>query len=343
MAKKKENPWVALYKKERAKYLRNVNRLRKRGYDVSKLEIPAIPQRISEASVNKIIRLNEQRYDKATRIHTYFTTDKKTGKKELQIEKVSGKKARKLERKESSRKGQSTKLHNNLVKHYKKLYHEAVINEDEDSQITYRNRLYSLEHGGRDYYKDHGYTSDEYGDVIDYSEPKTEIEKIQEDVLAGKYDDLPEIDISSGGYVIDMSTGEIIEKTKIPDNKKKDSRYVVMSASESDEAVFDKAMHNFEVMMNYQSGHGGKKHDARARNNAEEIRDFIKQQYEKDPKRTADVLRSMEAHGSYRNAEYLYYDDGSTSFAETFFNVYFDKRTGYYESYDDTYDDDEYM
>lgn len=102
------------YKRVRKNLLKNIRRMTARGYDVSGIKVPKIPQRIEPGSVRALERLNEQRYAKSK----YTLTEIKVVKgKETIVEKaVSGTKGREAERKISAIKGVATRKRNKADK-----------------------------------------------------------------------------------------------------------------------------------------------------------------------------------------------------------------------------------
>lgn len=63
----KQSELAKAYRSARANYLRNVRSMQNRGYVFDKDPIPKIPKRITEGSIRNIQRLNQRRYNKATR------------------------------------------------------------------------------------------------------------------------------------------------------------------------------------------------------------------------------------------------------------------------------------
>lgn len=63
----KQSELAKAYRSARANYLRNIRSMQNRGYVFDKDPIPKIPKRITEGSIRNIQRLNQRRYNKATR------------------------------------------------------------------------------------------------------------------------------------------------------------------------------------------------------------------------------------------------------------------------------------
>ena len=61
----KQSELNALYRSVRSNYLRNIRSMENRGYNFDKNPRPAIPKRITEGSIRKLQRLNENRYNNA--------------------------------------------------------------------------------------------------------------------------------------------------------------------------------------------------------------------------------------------------------------------------------------
>lgn len=329
MAKNK-SPYLDEYRKARKNLLQNLRRMKQRGYDISSIKVPDIPKRITEKAIKKLEDINKQRYDKAK--FSYLKYSKK--KKEYTWETVKGKRGQKVEKAQAQKKAKQTREHNKIEKELNKYAQEKGY-----SSYKQYEQSYEYQHKQRQIER---YKEDVADDIMHGgSDEPIDIQKIV--IEEGYVEESPDISVTDGTYVLDQDTGEYIQTENVPDYKQRPDRYVLMSASESDKSVFDKAMHNFDMYSVYTGSKSGKKHDAQTRTNAENIRDFIKEQFEKDPKGTAEVLRSMEAHGAYHSKEYLYYDNGDIAFETTFFNAYFGMGGNNYETSDDTYDDDESM
>ena len=96
------------YYNARRNYIRNIKSLEDRGYDVSALNIPDKPQKITEGSIRRIKDLNEKRYKKST----FQIIDNDTG----EIKNISGSEARTIERRIAAQVGRS--LDKFIDKHY---------------------------------------------------------------------------------------------------------------------------------------------------------------------------------------------------------------------------------
>lgn len=119
------------YYNARRNYIRNIKSLEARGYDVSALNIPNVPQRIEEGSIRRIKDLNEKRYKKAT----FEIIDTETG----DFKTISGTEARKIERKVAAQVGRS--LDRYIDKHYNEdIYYEPttgeILNEKQAQSYT---------------------------------------------------------------------------------------------------------------------------------------------------------------------------------------------------------------
>jgi len=119
------------YYNARRNYIRNIKSLEDRGYDVSALNIPNVPQRIEEGSIRRIKDLNEKRYKKAT----FEIIDTETG----DFKTISGTEARKIERKVAAQVGRS--LDRYIDKHYNEdIYYEPttgeILNEKQAQSYT---------------------------------------------------------------------------------------------------------------------------------------------------------------------------------------------------------------
>lgn len=122
------------YYNARRNYIRNIKSLEDRGYDVSALNIPDKPQKITEGSIRKIKELNEKRYKKSS----FEIIDTETG----DFKTISGTEARKIERKVAAQVGRS--LDNYIDKHYNEdVYYDPSTGEilDEKQAQAYTGNI----------------------------------------------------------------------------------------------------------------------------------------------------------------------------------------------------------
>lgn len=325
---KSNSKYLSEYRKARKNLLQNIRRLEERGYDVSNIKVPEIPKadEIRKKHINELMRINKNRYSNVT--HEVEQIKRlKTGEIVAEVKKVKGTKYKKIEKKKSDEQGKITRKLKKEIKELQEEFDRAERLGDTDevnkiiTKISITERKIKENRGELEY-------------------RLSEVERIKEEVDAGLYDDREEISITENTYYQDTDTGEYLNKDELTDKQKKSSRYILMSPTESDKAVVDKAIHDLDILALYDKKGGGRKHNQNTRDNAEGIRDFIKEQYAKDPQRTASILRDMEKAGVFKNAEYLYYDTGEVKFKSVFYNQYFGITSfNDYTTEDDLYDD----
>lgn len=103
-SKKQQALYKAEYRKARRNLLQNVRRLEKRGYDVSAINIPSIPEgNIKKSHIKELNKLNNARYDLATK-QELVSKRLPSGEKVEVLETVSGKRGRFYERKRAGAK-----------------------------------------------------------------------------------------------------------------------------------------------------------------------------------------------------------------------------------------------
>lgn len=173
------------------------------------------------------------------------------------------------------------------------------------------------------------------------------IREIRKAVLSGKFDEIVEKDsFNPEDYVMNPETGELTPKREpiywdlpdypdIPDADSDDYEpypFVPISHITDDQTVFDNAMHELDIMIDYEGSKGGKKHDAGTRSNAQKIKDFLEDEFEKNPTKIADILRRMEETGAFHSVEYIYRQGGYGKFLYDFAIMF--------KGYDWDYDED---
>ena len=324
MAKSKSS-YIDEYRKARKNLLQNIRRLEKRGYDVSKIKIPDIPKRITQKSIKKLKEINEQRYNKATKTRIKFNP--KTGKEEKITEK--GLRAKYHEKVESTRK--------------------AIEKRKENKN---RRIIEDIHRRNEDYVKQ-GYRVD-WSTYKDY-----ETREIQREVLEGNikeeknlpelYDideqtgeiipkKVTEIDIESGEYYYDASTGEIFSGDDVPESDRNRPYIIALSQQETREKIYTNALNELDIMIQYEGTSNDSDSKIRATHaNAQAIKDFVMSEYEKDPYRVAQVLKNMMDNNNFHSVDYMYRTGGYSKFLsyyETSFGMY-DETTEYTEEYDD--------
>lgn len=177
----------ALYKDVREKFTSHINSAKKLGYIFPENYVPPIPKRIKEGSINRLLKLDAQRYDKAVY---------KTASGQI----ISGKAGQALRRREGAKKQSETK--------------RAKYNERrEKSPIS----------PTTSYYNEPSYTYDDYVEDGDYDyswhEPEPEPEPnivLDEDnqyvdtESGNVYGSVDTIKEMPSGQLVDITTGEII-------------------------------------------------------------------------------------------------------------------------------------
>lgn len=121
MAKsKKPSKTVLEYRRVRKNLLQNVRRLEERGYDVSKIDVPDIPEKITRRDINALKKINTNRYKKST-YEVEVVKNKGRKNERIEVTKVSGEKYRKQERKQASEKAAATRRENKKLKEKPKI------------------------------------------------------------------------------------------------------------------------------------------------------------------------------------------------------------------------------
>ena len=94
----KQSELITAYNKERARIKRQINRLRKRGYEIDDDILPDKPKRVTQASINRLAKITLNKlYEKSIKL------DEETG------EIIEGKEAKKIEASEQAKKAAKTR------------------------------------------------------------------------------------------------------------------------------------------------------------------------------------------------------------------------------------------
>lgn len=304
MAKKKmtrkeqiaSNPVIKQYFNERRKLIRNVKSLEQRGYNVSKIAVPEIPKTISEASVRKIIGINESRYKKATHEINEIVRDKK-GNEKLVTKTVAGTKFRKQEQSIAGQKASATKKEN--------------ISRDKRERVSRRIKGSEIEERNPDL----SYTYNMYKE-----EPTTDAE-IAKESLDGEVEAMYEYlnatpsEYYSGEYAMNPETGETKPASEITEEDRRTGIWVTMLSDKTSREIVDKAFKDLDVMIQYQgTPRDSKSKIENTRLNAESIKRFITNMLDKEPEKVVTVLRAMMDKNGFHTVDFMYAKGGYDKF-----------------------------
>lgn len=127
------------YMKQRRRIQSWIRRAKKSGYNVQ-YELPSIPKKITQASVNRLAKVSSEKlYSKST--YQIASVNDKTG--EIQVKTISGKEAKKYRQKQGAKKSARTRK---FIKQYgytpKEYYGEdTYYMSDSDIQSSYKSML----------------------------------------------------------------------------------------------------------------------------------------------------------------------------------------------------------
>lgn len=330
-----------LYNNARRNLIRNLESMRKRGYDVSKIIVPERPDVVLKKDIDLLLRKNQNRYSNATKIISVKRKDKTTGKKITEVIEVSGKHGRMSERAEAGRKGAVTRKLN------KKYYGEEeskrrsewkkdlnrIENERRQSQQAInrlREEIDRIEEQQRVEYID----TSEMESLSDYAEYEGEDSFIDyTDPYNNEY-----MDTHPDEFIVNAQTGEIQHISEV-DFEDYNSPYMfTMGQINYRNTMFNDAMAELDVMIQYD----GTPDDSRSKisnthRNAQDIKNFITDLYNKDPERAVSIMVHMMEDGRFHSVTYMYGKDGYERFLS-----YYDESFGVFgtisgmEDYDDS-------
>ena len=287
MAKsKKPSKTVLEYRRVRKNLLQNIRRLEERGYDVSKIDVPDIPNKITRRDINALKKLDKDRYKKAT-YEVEVIKNKGRKNERIEVTKVKGTKYVKQENKIRAEKAAATRRENKKLKEEKKkikIYDTGGITQlplpDEIGDETGFRDGVILETGGGEIKTKGGYGS--------------ELDSIE---LATWFN--PE-------------TGEIREGRK----PRYGTWYNEIEAREwYDQNMYQNVIKKVENMQIYE---GKTKRSMQIKSNADLIRNKIEEEYKKNPKNVTRVLSEMESTGALDDVEIWYFAHGFNKFAYNF-------------------------
>lgn len=285
MAKsKKPSKTVLEYRRVRKNLLQNIRRLEDRGYDVSKINVPDIPEKITRRDINALKKLDKNRYKQAT-YEVEVVKNKGRKNERIEVTKVSGEKYRKQERKISAEKAAATRR----------------VQREEKKKEDYKNLQFDKLSTGDITYDDYVELT---GETIDSYE-RAKIENITR-----KYS--TESDRPDFGTWFNPETGEIKEGRK--------PRYGnwLMGQEAIDayqKSVYETALKRVENMQIYE---GKDKRARQIKSNADRIRQKIEEEYEKNPKAVTKVISEMASTGALEDVEVWYFAKGYDKFEYNF-------------------------
>ncbi len=316
------------YRKVRSRLLQNLNRMEKRGYDISGINVPKIPKKITAGSIRTLERLNEQRYPKAK----YTLTEIKVVKGEEKIveKKVSGTKGREAERKISAIKGVATRKQNKADKEARiaKALEETTKTytaESMQSSIDYGEARERREQRQRErqmlkslQYTDEDVDEEKVRRILGEETTESQSNKLTLDDYADILEQLEaqgSADYYDGDYSMDPSTGEIKKTSELTETDKTGKTWIVLLSENTAQELYTKAMQDLDVMIQYEgTTRDGYSKVANIHNNAQAIKDFIQESFAREPERTAAVLRNMMDQDGFHTVDFMYATGGYQRF-----------------------------
>lgn len=296
------------YRRARENLQQNVRRLKKRGYDVDAIKIPEIPEKIGKKAINEIKKLNERRYQLATKIELVKHRDI-TGQIVEELQRVSGKVARGYERRRAGAKASYT--------HKERRKTQAQRKSEKRTEVPTKH----YDTSWRD-------ALDETGDYfIDYTDEPVHSEDAVYDPNTGEWvDPSPEPDFEKNAYFMDTETGEIVERpwgAKKP--KREGTEFVrILPQTEQGKLAYEKAIQDLDLMSSYmgEKGHGRNlKHDAITRQNAEDIKSALQSLHDKNPQMVEEALLWTFTDSDFHSPDYMYRSGGYQAYMYYFNNI----------------------
>lgn len=335
-SKKQQALYKAEYRKARRNLLQNVRRLEKRGYDVSAINIPSIPEgNIKKAHIKELNKLNNARYDLATK-QELVSKRLPSGEKVEVLETVSGKRGRFYERKRAGSKAVATRQYNEY-----KAQKQRSINrlEREQKEKETREKLNQLYDSGfskpSDYYENDFEDSlkiDDFDDSDSSNDEPLRTEPFYDPYTDAVYDPVTdqyytpsEIDFEKNVYYENQETGEIIERpwgAKPP--RTGDTYTRILPQTENTKAAYEHAMSELDVMVNYVGNpkHGkNEKHDAITRYNASSIKGTLERLHEMDPAKVENAIYSSDYVKDYHSVQFMYSGGGYERYLNYFSTI----------------------
>lgn len=296
------------YRRVRENLQQNVRRLKKRGYDVGAIEIPKIPEKIGKKAINELKKLNERRYQLATKIELVKHRDA-TGQIVEELQRVSGKVARGYERRRAGAKASYT--HKERRKTQAKRKSEKRTETPTKREPIVTTDFYDYDDSYYERYDDEPVHSEDA--VFDYNSEEW-------------IEPSPEPDFEKNAYFMDTETGEIVERpwgAKKP--KREGTEFVrVLPPTEQGKLAYEKAIQDLDLMSSYMGdkGHGRNlKHDAITRQNADEIKKALEEMHGKNPALVEEALLWTFTDADYHSPDYMYRAGGYKAYLGFFNNI----------------------
>lgn len=336
MAYKSQKVLKAEYTKARRNLQQNVRRLEKRGYDVSDIVIPAIPEgKMKQSYINQLNKLNTQRYELSTKVET--VTKRTLSGEYIDVEeRISGKRARGFERRRAGSRAAFTRKErvneqkqrtNKIEKEAKeKVKREPGIGKIYDYVGVEKPSDYIDEDG--DYFIDYVDTGDDYTTKT-FERPKPYYDEAEDKVFdpkTGEFVEPSDIDFEQYSYWEDVETGEIYERPKGAKKPKVEGATFkrVFSQSEQGELAYQRAMDDLATMEQYK-GHPtrkrGSKHDATVHENASGIKAFLQAYHASNPEIVGKALMNTLWEKDYHSPDFMYRAGGYQAYIAYFMNV----------------------
>lgn len=337
MAYKSQKVLKAEYTKARRNLQQNVRRLAKRGYDVSDIVIPSIPEgKMKQSYINQLNKLNTQRYELSTKIET-VTKRTITGEYIDVEERISGKRARGFERRRAgSRAAFTRKERTNAQKERERIDKRAQEKNEfikQNGRKKYEEYYYGtkpedyIDEDG-DYFIDYVDTGDDYNTKT-FERPKPYYDEVEDKVFdpkTGEFVEPSEIDFEQYSYWEDVETGEVYERPKGAKRPKVEGVTFkrVFSQSEQGELAYQRAMDDLATMEQYK-GHPtrkrGSKHDATVNENASGIKAFLQAYHASNPEIVGKVLLNTLWEKDYHSPDFMYRAGGYQKYIAYFMNA----------------------
>lgn len=318
--KKSENQLLleAEYKRVRRNTRQNIRRLAARGYDVSAIQMPKIPEKITPGSIRRLQELNEKRYKLSTHWKIDFVDNPDTGKTEIVQTKVQGTKYRYTEKKKASEKRKSTAMSNKLDREHKQYLRELNERADkawnegrEDEYYETRDTIKYIEY------------ADSHEGFYEFARnlSKAGVEYTNEDIIkAYEMTYEPSVDHTNGEYSMDPVSGEVRETDSLSSYDWRGKTWTVLSSQDTAENIVNKALEDLDVMIQYSgtSDTGKRIHGFNkvitTQNNAQMIKDYIVEHLKTEPDRVVAVLRNMMDEEGFHTVDYMYSSGGYQRF-----------------------------
>lgn len=321
MAYKSQKVLKAEYKKARRNLQQNVRRLAKRGYDVSDIVIPAIPEgKMKQSYINQLNKLNIQRYELSSKIELVKHRDI-TGEYVETLERVSGKRARGFERRRAGSRAAFTRKENVKAQIERERIDKRAQEKNEFIKEKGRKNFEEYYYGTQydvDYSDDELYIEN-FDDYVDTGLPKIkEPEGPYYDEYTGKVIDPikgelkeSDVDFSKYSYYMDTETGEIIETNKGAKRPKVEGAEFVriMSTEDAGKLAYKRAIEELNIMSSYMGDpkHGKNlKHDERVRANADQIKAKLEALHGENPGAVERALSYTNSSGDFHSVDFMY-------------------------------------